>query len=229
MAESEQSYTSGELLTLSSKEGGFSSKPQVEFQGISNGGTQARVKSGLEIPSVPLEQLSRPAQSWLPGRFQTPKAPVAPTEQQIAEKLAQRRQALAKTYDRAELAQEKVTATRAVSQHADREVAEARATLATLSAHDRAEQSKFEESIQLGRPLSVRLNGHDRNYIVQRVTAAEQPQQRFDRELAEATASLSDSLSAVRKAAADVVAALLERETETSGRPNSVQLCCALS
>jgi hypothetical protein len=92
--------------------------------------------------------------------------------------------------------------------------------LATLDRHDRADQVAFEDSIATGRPLPRRANGHDqadrvdRGYIVARVTVAEQAQQRFDGELAAAMASLGDALSAVRKAAAVVTAALVERETE---------------
>ncbi len=212
-------FTPGTALVLTTIENGFPAKRAVEFLSMSNGGQQATVKFGLETFNVQLDQLSRAEPpgppAFLRKWFEVPKPPQPPSEADIDAKLAERRQQLAQAHTRAKLAQDQQTASRSISQRADRGVAEAKATLATLDAHQRAEQVAFEEAIQLGRPIPQRANGHDdRGYLVQRLAAAEAAQQRFDRETTEATTALSNSLSAVRRAAANVVAALLERETE---------------
>lgn len=213
----EQPYRTGEPLTLTTTEGGFPTRRGVEFQAMANG-QQAQVKFAGDIYTVNLDQLSRqePAKppNFLPdGWFKVKQPPKPPSSEDLAATLSERRAALARAQDRAKEAAEQQAAARLVSQRADREVTDARTTLATLDAHERADQRAFEEAISLGKPLPVRSNGKDRSYIVQRVTAAEAAQQRFDRELAESTAALSDSLSAVRKSAALVVAAMLEKET----------------
>ena len=214
----EQPFRSGEGLTLTTIEGGFPAKRGVEFISLSNGGDQATVKFAGQQLSVPLEQLSRaipPAPpSFLPGWFRTQQPPTPLSEADIETRITERRQALAKSQERARLASETVATARQIAQRAGREVADARTTLAALDAHDRADQRAFEEALSLGRKLPERSNGHDRHYITDCVQAAEAAQQRFDRELADAQAALSDALSAVRKAAANVVAAQLERETE---------------
>jgi hypothetical protein len=143
-----------------------------------------------------------------------PTPPTPPSEAQLDERLAERRAALAKAHQRAKAARDKVTAARETSQRADRVVIDARNCLAVLDASDRQQQNQFEEAISLGRELPERSNGHDRAYLKDRVSVAEQAQQKFDRLLAEATAALGDALTGVRKAAAAVMAALLERETE---------------
>lgn len=218
MNTAEQTFNPGEALTLTTVENGFPARRGVEFVGISGGGNSAQVKFGLETFVVPLDQLSRqtPPQPppWLPKWYEPPKPPIAPSELELETKLRERRAALAKAHDRAKAAQDKVTAARETSQRADRALIDARSTLATLDAHDRDDQRVLEVAIQLGRPLPVRSNGPDRSYITDRVAAAEKAQTRFDRELAEATAARSDSLTSVRKCATDVVAVLLERETE---------------
>lgn len=213
----EPAFQQGEALQWVTIENGFNSKRMVTFQ-EARSEHAAVVSFGLERLTVAISELSRVAPPqpppWLPGWFSAPKVPPKPSSESIDAKLSERRQALSQALDRAKLAQETVTAARSISQRAQREVTEARATLATLDRHDRQQQRQLEDALAAGKPVPARSNGHDRGYIVQRVAAAEQAQARFDGELAAAMASLGDALSAVRKAAATVVAAIVEREAE---------------
>lgn len=196
---------------------GYPTIRHCEF--IDTNGPTARIRWAGEAHQVPLEQLSKPQppQQSLPhhtGFFTVKPPPTPPSEEQLTERLAAARVELRQRQDVVKQARDKLESARSISARADRELNDARATLATLDAHDRAQQNEFELAIQLGRPIPQRLNGHDRNYIVQRVTSAEQAQRRFNAGLAECTALLSEALSAVRKAAAQVISVMLERETE---------------
>ncbi len=211
-------FTPGTAVILTTIENGFPAIRHVEFLSHVDGGPLARVKFGLETFNVQLDQLSRiePPQppAFLGKWFEAPKPPPIPSDADIQARLTERRQVLAQAHTRAKLAQDQVTASRSISQRADRGVAEAKATLATLDAADRAQQRQLEDALAAGKPLPQRSNGHDRGYLLDRLHAAEQAQQRFAKELGDATTALSNSLSAIRRAAAAVIAGLLERETE---------------
>ena len=66
-----------------------------------------------------------------------------------------------------------------------------------------------------GKPIPVRSNGHDgRGYHRRPRNRRRSRTGAFTKELTEATTALGNALSAVRRAAANVIAGLLERETE---------------
>jgi hypothetical protein len=167
---------------------------------------------------VRLDQLSRMQPAGPPptiGKwFTVPTVPKPPSEQQLLDRLAERRLVLAKAYVRAVQVQDQVAARRAVVEHATRELDAARAALATIDAHDRRLQAEAEREIRAGRPVPDTRNGLDRQYVNDRVVVCETALAKFQRELADANASLADSLGYVRACATGVIAAILERETE---------------
>jgi hypothetical protein len=152
---------------------------------------------------------------WVPEPIQTPRPPEPPTEQQIGNRLAERREALRGAHETARNAQEAVTAARQVADRAQREANDARARLAEQTLADQREADAFSDSIRRGEAPPPHRNGIDREALRSRVAVAEQAEISFDRELATANSMLADTLSGVRKAAADVIAALVEREAES--------------
>jgi hypothetical protein len=171
----EPAFRPGQALVFKTIEGSFPAIRHVEFLRFVDGGTQALVKFGTERFTVQLDQLTRlePPQppAFMGGKWLTaPKPPPVPSEADILARLTERRQALAQAHTRVKLVQDQQAASRSISQRADREVAEARGTLAALDAADRAQQRQLEDALASGRPVPVRSNGHDgtapRQYIL---------------------------------------------------------------
>lgn len=78
-----------------------------------------------------------------------------------------------------------------------------------------SDQLAFEEGLRLGKPTPPRANGHDtRHYVQIRTDQAAQALAKFQSELADRMGQMNEALAAVRKAAADVVGLLVQRETE---------------
>jgi len=109
-----------------------------------------------------------------------------------------------------------VTSAQTLAERAQTEFGQAKAALATLDRHDRAAQHNLEQAIRTGQPEGNGVDHHlaDRQYVVDRVRMTEAVLTKLKSELSSATATLSDALNAVRKAAIQVVAAMLDRDVE---------------
>jgi hypothetical protein len=132
----------------------------------------------------------------------------------LLDRLQERREVLAKAYLRATELHDKVNAARQVVDRAARELEQARIALRTLEQDDIQVAQRMTEAIRLGQSLPTPANGHDRQYVVDRVTACETALATFNRELADANAGLADALGYLRKCAAGVIGGLVEREVE---------------
>jgi hypothetical protein len=87
----EPGFSPGEALLFTALENGFPTKRGVEFISISNGGTSALVKWAGQSLNVQLDQLARIEPPQPPATigkwFTVPKAPIAPTEEQLVERI----------------------------------------------------------------------------------------------------------------------------------------------
>jgi hypothetical protein len=215
----EPAFQPGEALLWVTVENGFNSRRMVTYQ-EARSDHAAIVTFGLERLSVAISELSRPTPPQPPATigkwFETPKPPTPPTEAQLDDKLTAARQALARSHERVKAVQARVDAARAVVDRASNEQETARAALRTHDQHQKAAQHALEESLRTGCPLpSPVSNGHDpRHYLTDKTTMAEQALAKFQGELADRMQQMGEALSATRKASADIISLLVQRETE---------------
>src|SRR5204862_3759732 len=80
-------------------------------------------------------------------------------------------------------------------------------------AADQQVADEFAAAIRVGDAPQY-ANGHDFHTLEHAVEMGEAAQRQFDRELADANGKLGSALDVVRRAAADVLAAIVEREAE---------------
>lgn len=217
--QAEPTYSPGEALTLTTQEGGFSTKRGVEFLSVSNGGTSATVRWAGQTHNVSLTELSRPQAPTHPPHMAAwltpPKPPTPPTEDQLDERLAAARQALADRHKRVRDTQTAVDAARVIVDRASKELSTAQAALRSYDAHARSEQIALEEALRLGKPTPSASNGHDaRHYVQIRTDQAQQALTKFQSELATQMAAMNEALAATRKAAAEVVSLLTQQAVE---------------
>jgi hypothetical protein len=215
----EPAFTPGQACVLTTVENSFPAIRHVEFLSHVDGGTQAQVRWGQQTFNVQLDQLSRlePPQppAFLGKWFTTPTAPIPPSEDQISERLGTARQALARSHERVKTVQAAVDQARAVVDRAAAEHAQATAALRSYDAAARSDQIKLEEALRLGRPTPSASNGHDhRHYVQNRTDQAQQALTKFQSELAAQMAAMNEALASIRKAAADIISLLVQRETE---------------
>jgi hypothetical protein len=228
-------FTDGELLVHRHRDGGPDSMVTIRnvlFRGYGEGGAIVAfgVRSdgtGLENRySASVDELSRPAPPerpwWVPPPVQptTPTAPPheAKTATRLAERLGERRATLRQAHETVRTAQEATAAARQVADRAREQVTNTRAELARQNVADQTATNEFAEAIRKGEAPPPHRNGVDREALRSRVAMAEQAKVQLDAELSVATSTLTDALSSTRRAAADVVAALIERECESLRR-----------
>lgn len=218
-------FRAGETLEWVRIEGDVRTRRQVRFL-ERYGDDEAIVGFGqssdgqLARYAAPLRELSRPKPPdglwFLPnGRWEPPTPPVPPTPEQLSANLTQRREALRIAHARERQAQDVVRAAKELSDRAERACIAARAELAGASAADQQAADEFEAALRAGKAPQPVRNGRDRNEIEHKVSRAETAFDRFNQELATSNSRLGEALDAVRRAAADVMAALLERECES--------------
>jgi hypothetical protein len=214
-------FRPGEMLDwVTSREGDTLVKRQVKF--IEQMGAEAIVGFGqdsrdgsLARHTAQLSELHRVvAPSFLPGMVVRSKPPTPPTEQQTANRLAERRETLKQAHSTARNAQETVGKAGQLADRAEAHLNDARSRLAQLRAEQHASAAEFEATIRRGENPSY-SNGHDYSATRELVSVSEQALTKFQSELALANSNLADALGNVRRAAADVIASLIEREAES--------------
>jgi hypothetical protein len=214
-------FRPGELLQWVTPEGDTLTKRQVKFLDF-YGSTEAIVGFGqdsrdgsLARHTAQLSELHRVVTpSFLPGMVVRSRPPEPPTQAQTANRLAERRETLKQAHNKARSAQETVEKAGQLADRAEAHLNDARSRLAQLRAEQHASAAEFEATIRRGENPSY-SNGHDYSATRELVSVSEQALAKFQSELALANSNLADALGNVRRAAADVIASLIEREAES--------------
>lgn len=217
-------FRPGDSVQWTTREGGTLTNRSVKIERLD--GDHAVVTFGLRSDgtgeprrfNAPLDELSPPPRPagpppFLPGWAETPRPPDPPSANALNAKLAERRAALRAAHQRAKQAREAVDAARDVADRARRELDAARAALAAMNLADAEAAADYEAAIRRGEAPTYR-NGHDRDGTRHRVEVAQLAADKFDAELREAQTMFGERLDEVRRAAASVVAAILNREAE---------------
>jgi hypothetical protein len=219
----EPQFQQGEALQWLTIEGGFSSRRMVTLQQIDSE-TTAIVSFGTERLKVSLTELSRPkppSHPWfLPAAFTVKPPPTPPTGAQLDERLATARAALGARHQAVRNIQARLDQARAVVERAQREHAQALGALRVYNDHQTAAQAALEECLRLGKPLPVLSNGqdHPRHYLTEKRDMTAAALEKFQSALADQMQAMNEALSAVRKASAEILSLLVQRETEALRR-----------
>jgi hypothetical protein len=215
-------FRPGEMLQMVRIEGDSLVKRQVRFieqmgaeQAIIGFGQDYRDGS-LARHTCHMSELHRvTAPSFLPGIAEQFKPPTPPTTEQVATRLRTARVSLCAAHERAKAARDTVASAQQVADRAREQVASTRAQLAEQTLADQRDAEAFADSIRRGEAPPPHKNRVDREALRSRVAVAEQAEASFASELALANTNLADALGNVRKLAAAVLGALVEREAES--------------
>jgi hypothetical protein len=187
------------------------SHADVSFGRRSDGTGEANV---VRVPIDDLHRPEPPPRPWfLPGRIEQPKPPTPSSAEIIEATIAKRRDGLRAAHTLLASAKLAADTARTLADRARTECEGAHAALRELELSDTDAVEAWAGALRRGERPSL-TNGHDREAMRHRVGVAEAALDSFNRELATANSKHAEASSNVRRAAAELLAAIVDQDAE---------------